>query len=91
MQWIGMFIKSNGIVNSIIYFALFAYISDFLLNSIVFRVFHAELNLTISTLLMIAVLLLVIFPFLTKVLAKQAKRYADQIADDDLEDIVGNY
>jgi len=40
---------------------------------------------------MIAVLLLVIFPFLTKVLAKQAKRYADQIADDDLEDIVGNY
>ena len=91
MQWIGMFIKSNGIVNSIIYFALLAYISNFLLNSIVSRVFNAELNLTISTLLMSAALPLAIFPYLTKVLAKQAKRYADQIADDDLEDIVSNY
>lgn len=70
MQWIGMFIKSNGIVNSIIYFGLLAYLWHFLLNHTLIRIIKVNLNFTITTLLFLAFIFLVLFPYLTKVLAK---------------------
>lgn len=85
-KWIGLFINSNGTFLSIIYFSLIVYISNFALSLVT-----SYANIFITALLLSLFLLLVFFPYLSKLLAKQAARYTQSIAENDLEDIPSNY
>lgn len=65
MQWIGMFLKSNGIIHSLLYVTGLVYAFRW-----IFSLLFMEIDLIVSSLILILIFLFILFPYLSKVLAK---------------------